>query len=86
MFWKAFRNFQMQHRTKMLYCIKYIKLIVQLSRHFCGVGGRVLKKSTVMFCPHPLPLSRRCGKGMFADLISGAEPDADVDSPLGESV
>jgi hypothetical protein len=38
MFWKAFRNFQMQHRTKMLYCMKYIKLIVQLSRHFCGVG------------------------------------------------
>jgi len=40
----------------------------------------------VVTCPHPLPLSRRCGKGMFADLISGAEPDADVDSPLGESV
>jgi hypothetical protein len=35
---KVFRNFQMHHRTKMLYCMKYIKLIVQLSRHFCGVG------------------------------------------------
>jgi hypothetical protein len=28
----------MQHRIKMLYCMKYIKLIVQLSRHFCGDG------------------------------------------------
>ena len=76
MFWKAFRNFQMHHRTKMLYCMKYIKLIVQLSRHFCGVGGRVLKKSTVMFCPHPLPLSRSFGRGEFPNLTPCPSPDA----------
>jgi hypothetical protein len=38
MVWKAFRDFHAQYCVKMLYCIKYIKAIVQLSRHFCGAG------------------------------------------------
>ena len=39
--------------------LQYIKVIVRLSKHFCGVGGKVLKNrlAEVVFCPHPLPLS-----------------------------
>jgi hypothetical protein len=59
---KAFKNFQMQHRTKMLYCMKYIKLIVQLSRHFCGVGGRVLKMWW-WFALTPCPSPEASGEG-----------------------